>query len=184
MNAELKNIYATFSSERFNTQTTMDYFINPTCFGDDLGKWLLEELDEKGIPSELDGPDQEDFGWYVNFSSDNEDVTCLIIYSEDENLWYLILEKNAGLIGTLFGKRKDKVTPSAINIINNILQNNVDIKNLEWHNMKQHLLYKIKETDKNNNIREDFGTFTDPLTDVLINVDTTLISNHVVPELF
>jgi hypothetical protein len=36
---------ATFNSDAFNTTEEKDYFINPSCFGDDAARWLLNSLE-------------------------------------------------------------------------------------------------------------------------------------------
>jgi hypothetical protein len=55
-----------FKSSAFNMSEPREYFINPGCFGDDLAKWLAEQLRGKGHQaSEM--PSQEDFGWYFTF---------------------------------------------------------------------------------------------------------------------
>ena len=41
--------YVIFQSESFNTTEAKDYFINECCFGDDLGRWLLRELSQRGV---------------------------------------------------------------------------------------------------------------------------------------
>ena len=58
---------ATFKSNLFNSTETKDYFINPNCFGDDVAKWLLQELRAKGIKTDKE-PGQEDFGWFFDFT--------------------------------------------------------------------------------------------------------------------
>ena len=116
-----KNVTATFKSNLFNTDEVRDYFINPGCFGDDLGKWLMAKFDEFDVEYEHDGPDQEDFGWYVNFSLSNIDYTILIIYSEHDACWSLILEFNVGLIGSIFGKRNKPVGEEPIRLLSEIL---------------------------------------------------------------
>lgn len=131
----MQNSYVTFAADGFNTSEPKDYYINSNCYGDDVGKWLLEEFQKQKILYEKDGPDQEDFGWYVNFSVNNKKFTCLIIYSEGEGLWKLVLEKNAGLFGTILGQRNKKVSSTAVDIIDKILKANPDIREIEWHNV-------------------------------------------------
>ena len=58
----------TFESTAFNMAEPKEYFINPCCFGDDLAKWLIDELRKKGSETD-DEPGQEDFGWYLNFET-------------------------------------------------------------------------------------------------------------------
>ncbi len=53
-----------FSTGRFNLREPKDYFINDCCFGDDVARWLAEQLRARGM--EATDPDQEDWGWYLN----------------------------------------------------------------------------------------------------------------------
>ena len=62
---------AVFESRAFNHTEPKEYFINPCCFGDDLARWLMEELAQQGIGVD-DEPGQEDFGWYFEFSIEAE----------------------------------------------------------------------------------------------------------------
>lgn len=39
----------TFKSTAFNTTEEKETFINPGCFGDDVGKWLIRELRSRGV---------------------------------------------------------------------------------------------------------------------------------------
>jgi hypothetical protein len=63
MSKKIKTI-VTFTSLLFNTSSQKAYFINPGCFGDDVAKWLADQLRNQGHE---DMPGQEDFGWYFIF---------------------------------------------------------------------------------------------------------------------
>jgi len=60
-----------FRSNTFNITEPREYFINECCFGDDLCRWLISQLRQKGIQTD-DQPGQEDFGWYFNFVIDGK----------------------------------------------------------------------------------------------------------------
>jgi hypothetical protein len=62
MDSKVRTV-ATFESTAFNMADPKDYFINPRCFGDDLAKWLIDELRKQGLETD-DEPGQEDFGWF------------------------------------------------------------------------------------------------------------------------
>jgi hypothetical protein len=53
-----------FRSKRFNTTNLQAHFINPNCFGEDVGIWLREELRKRDVRCEM--PSQEDWGWYLD----------------------------------------------------------------------------------------------------------------------
>ena len=130
----MKNTFVTLRTEKFNTSESKEYFINPNCFGDDFAKWLLGELAARNVEFEEDGPDQEDFGWYVNFSINDTDTTCLIIYNEVDSIWQIILERNVGLLGSLLGKRNKRVRSEPVELIYDILKSESEFYSIEWHN--------------------------------------------------
>jgi len=130
-----KNATVSFRTKKFNTTEPKEYFLNPICYGDDVGKWLLSEFRTRNILHEEDGPDQEDFGWYVNFSLNKRNYTILIIYSEEEQRWILVLEHNAGMLGSLFGKRNQLVDSNSINLIDEILRAAPEINDVQWENI-------------------------------------------------
>jgi hypothetical protein len=39
----------TFRSDKFNTSESKPYFINPECFGDDVARWMIDELKNCGV---------------------------------------------------------------------------------------------------------------------------------------
>jgi hypothetical protein len=52
-----------FQAAAFNSTEPKAHFINPCCFGDDVANWLKPRLEALGY--RVDGPDQEDWGWYL-----------------------------------------------------------------------------------------------------------------------
>lgn len=130
-----KNLSVSFASNHFNRSDQKDYFINPSCFGDDLASWLMAALRTQNIEVEDDSPDQEDFGWYLNFEIQKSSYSCVILYQEDCERWLCILEYNAGLVGSIFGKRKKPVPEEVAQIFDQILQSEPDIfQKVEWSN--------------------------------------------------
>jgi hypothetical protein len=130
----------TFNSSAFNTSEPRDYFINPCCFGDDVGKWLIEELRARDIATD-DEPDQEDFGWFFNFELP-DDRYCLVIGhigddddSEAEHVeeWWALLELKRGLLASLFGGRNRIRNKNAPDIIHSILSNSSEVQDICWH---------------------------------------------------
>src|SRR6185503_13266657 len=65
MDATVKTV-VTFKSSAFNVSEPKEHFINPCCFGDDVARWLAEQLRDKGCQAGY-VPGQEDFGWYFSF---------------------------------------------------------------------------------------------------------------------
>ena len=126
---------ATFSSSAFNVSEPRDYFINPECFGDDLAAWLASGLDERGA-GPCGAPRQEDFGWYFDFETPDGAHCCVLGYRPEERpgsgRWVLWLERTAGFLGSMLGRRK-RVMPVAARLIHEVLQESPEIEELGWH---------------------------------------------------
>ncbi len=112
-----------FKGNSFNTETQREYFINPGCFGDDVALWLISELRARGYASDAK-PGQEDFGWYFTFHIDGSPHQAVIGYrpgaDASDGDWLCWIERKAGLLGSLIGRRKD-VAPAAVEVIHKIL---------------------------------------------------------------
>ena len=131
-----KNISFSFSSDHFNRSESKDFYINPNCYGDDLAAFLLKSLKKQSIKVEEDGPDQEDFGWYINFEFEGTAYSCVVLYQEDVDRWLCVLEYNAGLIGSLFGKRNKPIPSHVSEIFKRVITSHPSIfNNIEWSNL-------------------------------------------------
>ena len=129
----LRNVI--FKSAAFNTTEPKDYFINECCFGDDVARWLTQELRSRGVHTEPE-PGQEDFGWYVTFRIGEAEYDFVIGYrpGEDEQLgdWMCTIERRAGLIGSVFGARKREIPVEAAQAIHGVLSTSPQIMDLLW----------------------------------------------------
>jgi hypothetical protein len=123
--------YVTFKSSAFNATEVREYFINPCCFGDDLAKWLIQEMQKQGIEVDKE-PGQEDFGWYISFRCGGERYDFIIGCGEDEGEWTGWLERGVGLLPSMLGGRKRGVKPDVVEAINRILASPI-ISDLQWH---------------------------------------------------
>ena len=124
-----------FKSSAFNTSETKEYFINECCFGDDVAKWLIGELRKRGIQAQEE-PEQEDFGWYINFPV-NEIRHCLLIgyrAGEDGRLgdWMLTLERSCAILGFFFGAAKRGIEPAGLEAIHALLSSSQQISDIRW----------------------------------------------------
>jgi hypothetical protein len=63
-------LHLLFSTDRFNLSKVDEHFINPCCFGEDLGAWLGGRLRENGV--EVSQQYQEDWGWELPVSNGDE----------------------------------------------------------------------------------------------------------------
>jgi hypothetical protein len=129
MHSQVRTV-VTFESTAFNMAEPKDYFINPCCFGDDLAKWLIDELRKQGFETD-DEPGQEDFGWYLNFETAEIAHTFVIGHrptSESEaGTWFGVIERNRVLF------RRRGVQPSAVDAIHRILSTSPLIQDVRWH---------------------------------------------------
>jgi hypothetical protein len=111
-----QNIGFAFRSGAFNTTEPRDYFINPCCFGDDAARWLIAELRKRGVATDEE-PGQEDFGWYFGFEAAGVRYLAILGFRPDEEdggegEWLCTFERDAGILASMFGKRRD-VGPEA-----------------------------------------------------------------------
>jgi hypothetical protein len=126
----------TFKSTAFNITEPRSYFINKCCFGDDIAKYLLSELQRSGLRAG-DEPGQEDFGWYLNFAVAGVSHCFVLMYRSDDvregATWIGVLERNRGFFGSVFGRRKHGIQESAANAIHRILAASTFIRDVRWY---------------------------------------------------
>lgn len=126
----------TFKSSTFNMSEPREYFVNPSCFGDDLAKWLAEQLRSKGYQAS-EVPGQEDFGWYFTFVESGVEHCFVIGHragdDDTEYLWIGWLERSRGFVASVLGGRQRDVQPDAAGAIHEILSSSPQIQNVRWH---------------------------------------------------
>jgi hypothetical protein len=116
-------------SRAFNTSEPRDYFINPACYGDDLGAWLKPRLESKGY--RVSAPDQEDWGWYLVARKDGRDVLVNIGSVEGgDGEWLLHLEPYRSLAERLLGRARDAGTLPAD--LHAVLSDAAETDVVEW----------------------------------------------------
>jgi hypothetical protein len=125
-----------FRSTGFNCTEPRNYFINESCFGDDVARWLIQQLRAGGIQT-AEEPDQEDFGWYFTFNAGGTEH-CFVIGVQPNDpatgdQWLGWLERQTGFLGSLFGGRKRGILPEAIRAIDTALNASPDIQRVTWH---------------------------------------------------
>ncbi len=126
----------TFKSTAFNTTEQKESFVNPDCFGEDVGAWLIGELRGRGLATDS-APDSEDFGWYFGFTVEGCAYRFVIGYRPEEEGeggdWIAWVERaKAGLLG-LFGPGKQAVAPQAVSAIHTILSTSPQVREVRWH---------------------------------------------------
>jgi hypothetical protein len=149
MRPEVRTIVS-FKSMAFNMTEPRTYFINPRCFGDDVAKWLILELRNRGVKADSE-PGQEDFGWYFNFQVVGTPHAFVIGHrpgdERGEGTWIGWIERRRGFIASLLGARRRGIDPSALETLHSILSSSSQIRDIRWH--RQH------DFDKGH---EDLGT--------------------------
>jgi hypothetical protein len=126
----------TFRSTAFNTSERRPYFVNDGCFGDDVARWLITELQSHGVATDSE-PDQEDFGWYFSFRHGDTEHQFIIGYrpgsGEEPGTWIGWVERRAGLIGSLLGARRRGIEPTALRAIHDVLASDRRVSSVRWH---------------------------------------------------
>ncbi|MGD1090803.1 MAG: hypothetical protein ABSB35_02295 [Bryobacteraceae bacterium] len=122
-----------FKSKAFNTTIEREYFINPGCFGDDVARWLITQLRARGqVTDEKLG--QEDFGWHFTFEAAGVKHQAVLGHrpgsNDDEGEWICWIERKAGLIGSMLGRR-EHITPEAVEAIYGILSSSSSISEVK-----------------------------------------------------
>ena len=125
-----------FRTTAFNCTEPKDYFINDGCFGDDLCRWLIGELRVRGYQT-ADEPGQEDFGWYFTFHAGGAGHCFVVGFQPNDpaagDRWLGWLERQAGFLASLFGRRTRGVLPEAVQAIDAVLTAAPDISRVRWH---------------------------------------------------
>ncbi len=123
----------TFQSFAFNTTETGEDYINPDNFGDDLARWVMERLGQQNVVVDPE-LGQEDFGWYLTFEVAGQAYTLILSYLDGETSnWVGWLERDAGLLPSLFGARRRGITPEAAQAVHRALSSHDEIQNVRWH---------------------------------------------------
>ena len=122
---------ATFESQSFNLTEDKEYLKNEGCFGDDLGRWLIERLRATGAEAEAE-PGQEDFGWYVNFSVRGQPF-CAVIGNVGGEFWFVAVERVVGFLNSISGGRNRNVPAEGVQLIHRVLSSASEVRNLQWH---------------------------------------------------
>ena len=126
-----------FETNRFNLSEVREHFINPCCFGEDLAAWLRGKLLEKGL--EVAGPDQEDWGWYIEASYEGGRYFIGVGGNADETggdnnqgEWRIIVEKHRSLWDRLIGKNEASEADGMIALIREIVEAEPDFRNVRY----------------------------------------------------
>lgn len=133
--ADIRTV-VTFESPAFNATARRDYFINDGCYGDDVVRALIEQLCARGIAVDAE-PEQEDSGWYFGFSIGGIDYQFLLGHrpadGKDPAVWIGILERKAGLVGSLLGGRDRGIRSEGATTIHLAISGLPQVSKIRWH---------------------------------------------------
>ena len=128
-----------FRSVTFNTSEAKEYFINDCCYGDDVCRWLRDRLRAQGLKV-ADEPGQEDFGWYLGVGKEQQDHMIVVAYQEDDSpeggRWWGLVERNAGCLASLLGRRSMGIAPEVLQAIQAALSTAPEIHDIRWHTLR------------------------------------------------
>lgn len=94
--------------------------------------WLIAELRKRGVATD-DKPGQEDFGWYLNFRIADKAYTYVVAYRPDDQIWIVWVERNAGLLASLFGGCSRGVGMEPLELLHAVLSGSDKIREVQWH---------------------------------------------------
>lgn len=120
-----------FHSTAFNCTVPQAHFINKSCFGEDVCRWLITQLRVRGFQTAAD-PDQEDFGWYFTFHAGGGEHCFVVSFQPNDaargDQWLGWVERQVGL----FGSRRRDVCPEAVQAIDTALASSPDVQAVSW----------------------------------------------------
>ena len=114
-----------FQTDRFNLTVEGEHFINPRCYGEDLGEWIRPQLIEYGI--ETHDLFQEDWGWELEctYEGNPYGIAMSVMDGSYEGNnsnygeWMIFIIHHQSFWESLFGKKK--ATPPEEPIIKALL---------------------------------------------------------------
>jgi hypothetical protein len=82
-------------------------------------------------------PGQEDFGWYFTFRPGHTAHQLVLAYrpgdKDEPGTWIGWVERDAGLVGSLFGARNRGIELAAVKAIHEALSGSDKISTVRWH---------------------------------------------------
>lgn len=139
MGSKANQNLVTFRSSSFNTSQAKPYFIHPSCFGDDLANWLIDQLTFRDVRT-YGKPSQRDYGWHFLFSPNLTPhrlaLTFIPAVETGGGEWLGCVERCV-FSGLFLRKRSRTPDSSAVEIIHRILSASSLIQDIHWHAEKE-----------------------------------------------
>lgn len=111
----------------------MPYFINPGCYGDDVARWLILQLEGMTVDRDLE-PEQEDFGWFFEYRLAGRSYCFVVTYrpdSAESGTWIGGVEAGGGIWCRI--RDRNRIDLSASRVIHEALSASTDITSVRWH---------------------------------------------------
>lgn len=121
-----------FKSNAFKPFLPEDSQVNPEGYGAELAFWVCKALASKNIFTSY--PDYEDWGWYIDFSVDeNEYQLCCGNMECSSTEWQLSLEPYSK---GLFGRNKSPIDQAKplLDALHLIPEEAEEITDINWYN--------------------------------------------------
>jgi hypothetical protein len=124
-----------FHSTAFNCGANGTKPSSGTCFGEDLGKWLIGELRNRNYVT-ANQPHEGHYCWCVSFDvGDVGHLVCTRFWPNDRNAgdcWHCWVERKRNFVTSLVGGRKRGILPNAVQALDAVLTSSDDIHSVEW----------------------------------------------------
>ena len=124
-----------FETNRFNVSELGKHFINPCCFGEDFAEWLRQQLTKKGYTAGV--PYQEDWGWEMLTRQGSQGYYLGVggflredAVGKNEGEWRIMVEKKRSIWDRLRGRNQMAESEPILAIIEGILSEHADIRNV------------------------------------------------------
>ncbi|MFZ2957023.1 MAG: hypothetical protein WA705_09055 [Candidatus Ozemobacteraceae bacterium] len=120
-----------FENDRFNHVETKPNYKNDLCHGEDLARWLCEELDKRSFPtiSIL----QEDWGWLGHVACDGQSYALMIGWiPAPDNHWQIVTERNVGFWKRLFDSSDRREVGELTSVIDEIIRSDTSNTGIRW----------------------------------------------------
>ena len=121
-----------FTTDMFNSTDVGRHFINERCFGEDLIRWLIQQLNDPSLT--LEEPFQEDWGWATLARKQNE-TFAIGVGIMDESIgdvparWLRMVDKMRRFI--IFGSKESPELDRLADKIGEILTSSDRITDIE-----------------------------------------------------
>jgi len=120
-----------FESDLFCPYLPDDAQVNPGVFGAELAFWLSRQLAQRGVMTSY--PLYEDWGWYIEYDTDDGDEYWLCCTNRDEacGKWRCYLQPKAK---GLFGRNKAPVEGAQplLNALREVLAAEPSVRSIDW----------------------------------------------------